>query len=75
MPFSTHYHRSLERGAQLVGVGDDGRVVLQLPRGNLEVVYPRLLSCRMVEKLVNDPRGGGRWGEAVEHMRRQRLRE
>lgn len=43
--------RNVERGAELVACVEDGtRVVLQMPRGNLEVVDPRpLLFVKLAE--------------------------
>jgi len=36
--------RQIERGARIVcAVPEDTRLVLQMPRGNLEVIYPRSL--------------------------------
>lgn len=66
--------RALERGSVYVGCGDDGRVVVQLPRGNLETVYPRLLACAHLKHVVFDSEAPARWREAVEFMRRQRIR-
>ena len=66
--------RALERGSLYVGFGQDGRVTVQLPRGNLETFYPRLLSCRMLEHCVFDSEDPQRWRTAVELMRRQRIR-
>ena len=67
--------RALERGALFIGSGQDGRVTIQLPRGNLETFYPRLLSCRMLEHCIFDSAEPHRWSTAVELMRRQRIRE
>ena len=66
--------RALERGSVYVGCGDDGRVVVQLPRGNLETVYPRLLACAHLKHVVFDSDSPERWCDAVEFMRRQRIR-
>lgn len=67
--------RALERGSLYIGSGQDGRVTIQLPRGNLETFYPRLLSCRMLEHCIFDSTEPSRWSVAVELMRRQRIRE
>ena len=67
--------RALERGSLYVGSGHDGRVTVQLPRGNLETFYPRLLSCRMLEHCIFDSQDPNRWSTAVELMRRQRIRK
>lgn len=66
--------RALERGSLYVGCGQDGRVIVQLPRGNLETFYPRLLSCRMLEQCVFGSEDPQRWRTVVELMRRQRIR-
>ena len=67
--------RALERGSLYIGSGQDGRVTIQLPRGNLETFYPRLLSCRMLEHCIFGSTEPSRWNVAVELMRRQRIRE
>ena len=35
-------HRLVERGARIVGI-TNGRVVFQLPRGNLEGIFPKII--------------------------------
>ena len=46
--------RKVERGSRLVcAVPHNSRTVLQMPRGNLEVVQPRALSVRMVAELLD----------------------
>lgn len=66
--------RALERGSLYIGCGRDGRVIVQLPRGNLETFYPRLLSCRMLEQCLFGSERPERWSTVVELMRRQRIR-
>ncbi|KNC51995.1 elongator complex protein 1 [Thecamonas trahens ATCC 50062] len=62
--------RLVERGAQLVGVVETGvRVVLQMPRGNVEVIEPRpLVKARVAALLARK-----NYGAAFTIMRRQRL--
>ncbi len=43
--------RSVERGARIV-VGSGMKVLLQMPRGNLETVYPRLLAFKELRRLL-----------------------
>lgn len=43
--------RRVERGSQIVvAVADDTKVVLQMPRGNLEAIHPRALVLTAVRK-------------------------
>lgn len=72
IPLNPNFSRSLERGSFLVGYGFDGRMTVQLPRGNLETFYPRLLSCNHIEQLMYEAQP--KWQEIVELMRRQRIR-
>lgn len=74
IPLLSLASRTLERGSVYIGCGDDGRVVVQLPRGNTETIYPRLLACSHLKRLVFDSDVPARWREAVEFMRRQRIR-
>lgn len=47
--------RSIERGAKLVTVMPSAyAVVLQMPRGNLETIYPRVLVLSGIRKHIND---------------------
>jgi elongator complex protein 1 len=51
------YHRKLERGSKLVvTTPGDVNVVIQMPRGNLETVYPRALVVANVLNHVTDLR-------------------
>jgi len=46
--------RSVERGSRLVCVvSGDSKVVLQTPRGNLEVIHPRALVLSAVQSLLD----------------------
>jgi elongator complex protein 1 len=48
-------YRELERGSKLVcAVPSDIRVVLQMPRGNLEGIYPRAIVLAYIRKLLNE---------------------
>ncbi|KAH8307765.1 hypothetical protein KR044_012909, partial [Drosophila immigrans] len=61
--------RSIERGAKLVMHAPDARLVLQLPRGNLEVIYPRVLLLEVIGSLLNQ-----RWYcEAMSMIRTHRI--
>ena len=47
--------RSIERGAKLVTViPSTSALVLQMPRGNLETIYPRALILPLIRKSIND---------------------
>lgn len=62
--------RNVERGARLVAlVPTQPQAVLQMPRGNLELVYPRALVIRSSVMLVSS----GKYREAFEMMRRQKV--
>lgn len=62
--------RYIESGAAIVGHDDEeGRVWLQMPRGNIEEVYCRtMLLCRLKRML-----DGLQYGKALEEMRRHRV--
>ena len=46
--------RAVERGSRIVHVDLDGiRTVLQMPRGNLEGVYPRVITLQKTIELVD----------------------
>lgn len=74
IPHGSFASRALERGSVMIAVSREGRVVVQLPRGNLESFYPRYLSCHQLWKLVYEGSDPLRWKTAVELMRRQRIR-
>ncbi|XP_059486285.1 putative elongator complex protein 1 [Neocloeon triangulifer] len=62
--------RQIEHGAVLVAaVANDTRVVLQMPRGNLEAVQPRALAIFIVKKLLDNKK----YFEAFDIMRKQRI--
>ena len=46
-------HRLVERGARILGVVG-GKVVFQLPRGNLEAILPKVIAISQVHKLLAD---------------------
>ena len=62
--------RSVERGSRLVAVmADKPTLVLQLPRGNLEAVYPRALVLPYIMKLIE----AGEYRLSLDIMRRQKV--
>ena len=62
--------RSAERGSALITVlSDKPSAILQMPRGNLEALYPRSLVLPHVMGLISK----GEYGSAVEVMRRQKV--
>jgi elongator complex protein 1 len=62
--------RRLERGSLLVGaVPHDLRVILQMPRGNLEVISPRALVLSHIRQLLDK----SLYGEAFYIMRKHRI--
>lgn len=62
--------RKVERGSQLVtAVPLDMRVVLQMPRGNLEVISPRPLAVHLIKRLLNEHN----YHQAIDIMRKQRV--
>lgn len=62
--------REVDTGAQLVCcVANGARTVVQAPRGNLEVVYPRALIAHAVGALLS----ARRYGRALELMRKHKL--
>jgi hypothetical protein len=65
--------RALERGARLLGPlsEDSDAVLLQIPRGNLETIVPRVFTLSSVRMLLD--RCPPQWGEAVELMRQHRV--
>lgn len=49
-----HKHRMVERGSRLItSCSSDCKVVLQMPRGNLELITPRLLLLDRIKLLLN----------------------
>lgn len=68
--FEGYGSRAVERGSEVVTVvPDNPSVVLVLPRGNLEVVYPRALVLRKLVHLIFQDN----FGEALLLMRRQQV--
>ncbi|XP_045501016.1 putative elongator complex protein 1 [Colias croceus] len=64
------YKRRVERGSRIiVVVPNDTRTVLQMPRGNLEVIEPRPLSLKIVGEHLNSLK----YYEAFDLMRKQRI--
>ncbi|XP_076056074.1 elongator complex protein 1 [Oratosquilla oratoria] len=62
--------RRVERGSKIVtAVPKDTRVVLQMPRGNLEMISPRSLAVHTLKQLL----GHLEYGQAVAVMRKQRI--
>ena len=62
--------RNLERGSKLVAtVAEDCRVILQMPRGNLETVYPRPLMVHFLKKCLDSRE----YKKAVDLMRKHRI--
>ena len=62
--------RALERGSKLVvAVASDTKTVLQMPRGNLEVIHPRALALQIIKQLLNKCD----YKKTMEILRRQRI--
>ncbi|XP_017083892.2 putative elongator complex protein 1 [Drosophila eugracilis] len=62
--------RNIERGGKLVtAVASQARVVLQLPRGNLEAICPRVLVLELVGALL----GRKQYQAAMQMLRKQRI--
>ena len=62
--------RALERGSKLVlAVPGDTKTVLQMPRGNLEVIHPRALALHILKTLLNQCK----YKEAMTILRKQRI--
>lgn len=62
--------RRVERGSRIVTlVPDDTKLVLQMPRGNLETIHPRALVLSAVRKNLDELR----FLEAMTAMRRHRI--
>ncbi|XP_030565741.1 putative elongator complex protein 1 [Drosophila novamexicana] len=61
--------RSIERGAKLVTSASDARLVLQLPRGNLEVICPRVLALGLIGRQLDRYQ----YEEAMRIVRKQRI--
>lgn len=62
--------RRIERGARLVSVvPHDCRTVLQMPRGNLEAIQPRVLALCIIGRQLD----AGSYQRAFDAMRKQRI--
>lgn len=62
--------RRIERGGKLiVSVSCDSRIVLQMPRGNLEAIQPRVLSLCIIGDLLD----AGSYRKAFDLLRKQRI--
>lgn len=62
--------RKIERGGKLiVVVPKDSRTVLQMPRGNLETVQPRILSLNIIGRLLDQKK----YFLAMDLLRKQRI--
>ncbi|KAF3765858.1 IkappaB kinase complex, IKAP component [Cryphonectria parasitica EP155] len=62
--------RSIERGARLVtAIPTTMSVILQMPRGNLETIYPRAMVLAGIRQLVDEKE----YGKAFAHCRTQRV--
>ncbi|RWS03471.1 elongator complex protein 1-like protein, partial [Dinothrombium tinctorium] len=47
-------HRRIERGAKIITcVSNEAKVILQMPRGNLETVFPRVLLLDEIKQLLD----------------------
>ena len=68
--WSTESVRALERGSKLIlSVPCDTKTVLQMPRGNLEVIHPRALALHILKSMLDE----ARYKEAMDILRRQRI--
>ncbi|XP_062516736.1 elongator complex protein 1-like [Corticium candelabrum] len=62
--------RRIERGSRIVSVvSGDSKLVLQMPRGNLETICPRTLLLTHVRKQIDS----GQYGAAFTAMRKHRI--
>ncbi|KAA0192735.1 hypothetical protein HAZT_HAZT001903 [Hyalella azteca] len=62
--------RNVERGSKLItAVPGDCEVVLQMPRGNIEIIYPRPLLVHLLRRLLDDRE----YHRCVEIMRKHRI--
>jgi hypothetical protein len=64
-----HHLRNVERGSELISVSSQ-RVVFQLPRGNLEIIYPKLLLFHEIKLLINQRRD---YANAFNEIKRHKL--
>lgn len=62
--------RRIERGGELIAtVAQESRTVLQMPRGNLEAIQPRVLSLCIIGKLLD----AHSYHKAFDLLRKQRI--
>lgn len=62
--------RRVERGSKIViQVSNKSQVIVQLPRGNLETILPRILSLKIVKKFMKVKK----YREAFDLMRKERM--
>jgi hypothetical protein len=62
--------RKVERGSRIVtAVASTMSLVLQMPRGNLEIIYPRPMILQVVRKLIKE----AQYAEAFVHCRKHRI--
>ena len=67
---STDTVRRIERGSVIVtGVSHDSKVVLQMPRGNLEVIHPRALILSIIANLLDSKE----YAVAFKSLRKHRI--
>ena len=53
----------------ILAVANDTKTILQMPRGNLEVIHPRALAIHILQKLLDDCE----YAKAMDILRRQRI--
>eukprot|EP00794_Sanderia_malayensis_P009518 gene9518-10506_t len=69
-PVSHEAERSVERGSRIVSVlSQDTKVILQMPRGNLETIHPRVLVVSFLKKLLDKLA----YRKALNTMKRHRI--
>lgn len=61
--------RAVERGSKIVTVDPGTRTVLQMPRGNLEGIYPRII---LLKKLIEDVENLN-YGKAFKALRQHKI--
>ena len=62
--------RGCERGSSLV-IAYDTKVIMQMPRGNIEIVEPRALLLKSIGKMLDKTNPG--WLKVFQLSRRQRV--
>lgn len=64
------FTRPIEQGGQLVcGISGAAVIILQIPRGNLEIISCRLIAIDILEKLLDN----NNWYKALNFIRTERL--